>query len=54
VATTTAPVAPSGLTGASNERKNVSPFASCAVKPAAAPALFSRVIVHFDGRVPVR
>ena len=49
MATTTAPVAPSGFARESNDTKKVCPLASSAVKPGAAPALFSRVRVHFAG-----
>ena len=37
------------MAGASEETNHVCPPASFAVKPAAAPALFSRVIVHEEG-----
>src|SRR6218665_2201791 len=43
---TSAAVAPRGFFFASNETNQVSRLASLAVKPGAAPALFSRVSVH--------
>ena len=45
----TAPVAPPGAHGGSNWRNQVSPLASAAVKPGCAPAVFSRITIHFDG-----
>ncbi len=41
-----APVAPSGLVGASKDTNHVSPRASWAVNPAAKPLDFSRMTVH--------
>src|SRR5262245_37514030 len=45
----TAAVAPSGNSGGSNSRNQVSPLASLAVKPGCMPDVFSRITTHFDG-----
>ena len=45
----TAPVAPSGNSGGSNSRNQVSPLASLAVKPGCAPAVFSLISTQCDG-----
>jgi hypothetical protein len=50
--TSTAPVLPSGESGASNCRNHVRPFASRAVNPGLVPEFFSRSRTHFSGAGP--